>query len=198
MTRRVAVLPLLLALAACGQSQGSHQGARNATFAAEAKAANATIPSAVVSAPSPPTAAADFAVKAAAGNAFELAAAQAAQGRAQDAGVKGFAAMMLRDHGLSAEKLKRALAESGQTLAAAGPMSPGQQQGLADLSKLTGPDFDKAYMRGQVQAHQDALTLMQDYAQNGDNPALKAFAAESSAVVQAHYAVARQILSQLR
>jgi putative membrane protein len=193
MPRVLAALPIFLALAACGQPQG----AQNAAYAADEKT-NATIPSAVVSAPTQPTPAADFVTKAAAGNAFELAAAQAAQGRAQDQGVKGFAAMMLRDHGLSADKLKKALAESGQSLPASGPMSPGQQQGLADLAKLTGPAFDKAYLQGQVQAHQDALTLFQEYAQNGDNPALKAFAAEAVAVIQAHSAVAKQLLGQLK
>jgi putative membrane protein len=193
MVRRQLPLLAAFALCACGQAP---QGAENAAFASDAQAP-AAIAAAVTPAPTPTPPAADFAAKAAAGDAFELQAAAAAAQRASDPAVKAFAAMMLRDHGKSQADLRQAVAQSGQPLAAAGPLSAGQQQGLADLASLTGPDFDKAYMRGQVQAHQDALTLLQDYAQNGDNPALKAFAGETAAAVQHHYEMAATLRDSL-
>jgi putative membrane protein len=182
-----------LGLSACGQAD---EGAENAAARADAKAAG-PIATAITPAPAAQTAAADFAGKAAAGDAFELQAAQLAQQRASHAAVKDFAAMMLRDHGKSQTDLKQAMAQSGQALTAPGALSPGQQQGLADLAKLPPQDFDKAYMAGQVQAHEDALTLMQDYAQNGDNPALKAFAAQTAPVVQTHYEAAKNLRDEL-
>jgi len=186
-------LAAAVALAACGEPQA---GAQNAAARADAKASG-PIASAITPAPASQTAAADFAGKAAAGDAFELQAAQLAQQRATRPTVKTFAAMMLRDHGKSQADLKQALSQSGQTLPAGGALTSGQQQGLADLAKASAQDFDKAYMAGQVQAHQDALTLMQDYAQNGDNPALRAFAGQAAPVVQSHYQMARSLSDQL-
>jgi len=193
MPRVLAALPALLLLAACGQPQG----AQNAAYAADAKAAQ-PVASAITPAPAPVPAAADFVAKAAAGDAFELQAAAAAQGHADDAQVKAFAAMMARDHAKSAADLRQAVAQSGLSLTPAGGLSAGQQQGLADLGKAAGHDFDKGYMAGQVQAHQDALTLLQDYAQNGDNPSLKAFAGEALRVVQHHYALAKSLRDSLQ
>ena len=189
----VLVLAAFAILSACGEPQA---GAENAAARADAKASG-PIPTAVTPAPAAQTSAAEFAAKAAAGDAFELQAAQIAQQRATQPAVKAFAAMMLRDHGKSQADLKEALAQSGEALTAAGALSPGQQQGLADLSKASAQDFDKAYMAGQVQAHEDALTLMQDYAQNGDNSALKAFAAQAAAVVQHHYEMAKTLRDEL-
>jgi len=194
MPRVLAAAFALLALAACSPAP---QGAAEASKAAGEAPPN-RVGTAITAQPPTVSSAQEFVAKAAAGDTFEIAAAQAAQARAQEPAVKAFAAMMLRDHGKSSADLKKAVAESGQALTVAGPLSPGQQQGLADLAKLTGPAFDRAYMAGQVRAHQDALTLMQDYAQNGDVTSLKAFAAETAAVVQGHYTRASKLSEELQ
>lgn len=41
-------------------------------------------------------------------------------------------------------------------------------------------------MDGQVDAHQDALNLLQRYAQDGDVASIKSFAATTAPVVQGH------------
>lgn len=192
--RPLIVLALCAAAAGCGRSP---QGAENAAFTADQQATG-TASAVIVSEPTPPASAADFTAKAAAGDAFELQAAQAALQRAADPGVKSYAAMMIRDHGKSAADLSKAVANSGQSLPAVGSPSAEQQFALAELAHADAASFDKAYIVGQVKAHQAALTLMQDFAQNGDVPSLKAYAGRATAVVQHHYEMANQILGQLK
>ena len=57
--------------------------------------------------------------------------------------------------------------------------------------------FDKDYMTGQVEAHQNTLTLLQGYAAAGDTPAIKTFAAASAPVVQGHLERARTLNDSL-
>ena len=65
-------------------------------------------------------------------------------------------------------------------------LSADMQSKLDDLNKADAKDFDKKYADGQVDAHQAALNLLQRYAQDGDTPAIKAFAAATAPKVQEH------------
>ena len=47
-------------------------------------------------------------------------------------------------------------------------------------------DFDQVYLSQQEAAHSETLTLMQGYADNGDDAGLKAAAAKAAPKVQAH------------
>ncbi|MFC3068224.1 DUF4142 domain-containing protein [Phenylobacterium soli] len=195
MPRRLPLLVCLLAgLAACGKAG---EGAQQAAFTAD-RQASGRVSMVIAAAPSPPTPAADFAARAAAGDAFELQAAQAASQRAANPEVKSFAAMMLRDHGQSSDDFTKALASAGQALPAGGALDNDQQAALSELSGADPAGFDKAYMAGQVKAHRAALALTQDYAQNGDNVALKAYATQTLPVIQHHYEVASALADRLK
>jgi putative membrane protein len=183
-----------LLLAACGpQPQGPQAAAAQAD-----RKASGPIASALVQPPTAPKSAQDFVTKAAGADAFELTAAQQAMQRASNDEVKAFAAMMLRDHGKSSADLRTAVAGSGQSLSAAGAPSPDLQAALAELNQADAAAFDRTYMAGQLKAHQAALALLQDYAQNGDVASLKAFAAETLPVVQSHYAAAKSLHDGLK
>ena len=65
------------------------------------------------------------------------------------------------------------------------------QDKLSDLGKAE--NFDKAYMDNQVDAHQAALDVLQRYAQDGDVPVIKAFAAATAPTVQQHLEKARVV-----
>ena len=65
-------------------------------------------------------------------------------------------------------------------------LTSSQQGKLDDLAKLNGADFDKAYVDGQIAAHQDALSLMKSYADKGTTPSLKTAASEIAPKVQQH------------
>lgn len=177
-----------LSLAACGQKTET-QGA--ATPAEQAATPDAN-PAATVITPSNEAAAPDFVAKAAASDMFEVEAAKLAATRAKTPAVKQFAADMAAAHAKTTEGLKKAIADSGQTTLVLPAALPGDlQDKLNDLAKAD--NFDKAYMENQVDAHQAALDVLQRYAQDGDVPAIKAFAAATAPTVQQHLDKARAV-----
>ena len=118
------------------------------------------------------------------GNTYEIEAAKIAEQKAQSADVKAFAKMMVRDHTALGNEAKPVIAKSGKTA----PASLDQRrQGFLDNLKAAGPqDFDKAYMDQQVAAHKETLSLLNGYAQNGDNADLKGLATKAAPTVQKH------------
>jgi putative membrane protein len=181
-----------LSLAACGQRSDT-EGA--ATPAEQAATPDAN-PAATIPTPANEAAAPDFVAKAAASDMFELEAAKLAQTKAKNAEVKKFADMMIKDHTKSTADLKKAIADSGQSITPPATLPADLQGKLDDLNKAE--NFDKAYMDNQVDAHQNALDLLQRYAQDGDVPAIKAFAAATAPVVQGHYDHAKRLRDSIK
>jgi putative membrane protein len=181
-----------LSLAACGQKTET----KGAATPAEQAATPDANPAATIPTPSNEAAAPDFVAKAAASDMFEVEAAKIAQKRSQNAEVKKFAGEMITAHTKSTADLKKAIADSGQTLTLPATLPSDLQGKLDDLNKAD--NFDKAYMENQVDAHQAALDLLQRYAQDGDVPAIKAFAAATAPVVQQHYDHAKTIRDALK
>ena len=176
-----------LSLAACGQKTET----KGAATPAEQAATPDANPAATVITPSNEAAAPDFVAKAAASDVFEVEAAKLAQTKAKNPGVKKFADEMVTAHTKSTADLKKAIADSGQTLALPTALPKDLQDKLSDLGKAE--NFDKAYMDNQVDAHQAALDVLQRYAQDGDVPVIKAFAAATAPTVQQHLEKARVV-----
>ena len=178
-----------LSLAACGQKTET----KGAATPAEQAATPDANPAATIPTPSNEAAAPDFVSKAAASDMFEIEAAKIAQKRAKNADVKKFAADMIAAHTKTTADLKKAIADAGQaqTLTLPAALPSDLQDKLNDLNKAD--NFDIAYMDNQVDAHQAALDVMQRYAQDGDVPAIKAFAAATAPAVQQHLDKARAI-----
>jgi putative membrane protein len=74
------------------------------------------------------------------------------------------------------------------------PMTPQLMPMQADMmARLqSAANFDRAYAREQVMAHEMALRLHQNYAARGDAPALRAVASTAVPVVRQHLAMARR------
>ncbi|MXP41977.1 DUF4142 domain-containing protein [Altererythrobacter soli] len=122
---------------------------------------------------------------------YEIEASRLAQENGTSEGVKSFAQMMIDDHTSSSTKLKDAAAQA--TGVTVNPqMTPKQQQDLQAL-RDAGENFDQTYAQQQVAAHEATLALLQGYAANGDNEALKAFAQETATVVEGHLTQAREL-----
>lgn len=171
--------------------------ARGAEAAAHVADAPKPTPVLIVSEPAPPPSDAAFLSAAAASDAFEIAAARLALARPGDPRVRTFAGTMLRDHGASSGGLAKAAAESGQALSPAPAASDPELAAMARLERADPASFDAAYMTSQVEAHQRALGLLQAYAQDGQNPSLRAFASGASSVVAAHLAAAQRLAEQV-
>nr|WP_295108287.1 DUF4142 domain-containing protein [uncultured Caulobacter sp.] len=172
-----------LSVAACGQKADETKGA--ATPAEQAATPDAN-PAATVPTPADETKADVFAMKAADSDMFEIEAAKVAAKRSTNASVKKFAMDMEKAHMKTSEALKSAIAASGAAITLPTMLSADMQSKLDDLNKADAKDFDKKYADGQVDAHQAALNLLQRYAQDGDTPAIKAFAAATAPKVQEH------------
>ena len=171
-----------LSLAACGQKTET----KGAATPAEQAATPDANPAATIATPADEAAAPVFVEKASASDLFEIEAAKLAQATSKNAEVKKFAADMIAAHTKSTAALKKAIADANQTTLVLVTVLPADLQAkLDDLKKAA--NFDKAYLENQVDAHQGALNLMQRYAQDGDVPAIKAFAASTAPVVQQHF-----------
>ena len=175
----------LLALAACGPQPRDQD--------AGAPAAQAPAPEPAAAAASPSMAAADYVAATAVADLYEIEAARIAQDRSQNDEVKAMAAMFLADHTKSADDLKVAVSQSGQTLTIPAALPVDRQAQIEALNAATPTDFDAVWLTQQVQAHEQALALHQRYAQSGDTPALKTFAAATAPVIQRHLDQVRQL-----
>jgi putative membrane protein len=188
--KTLVVVSALALLAACNRT--NNEAATNQAGNEVAQQPDAH-PAATIPTPANEAAAPDFVQKAAMTDMYEIAAAKIAQKRSTNAEVKKFAAQMIKDHTKSTADLKKAIADSGQALTPPAQLDEHTQGQIDDLNKADAKDFDKAYMNDQVDAHQGALDVMQRYANDGDVPAIKTFAANTASVVQMHYDMAKSL-----
>jgi putative membrane protein len=106
----------------------------------------------------------------------------AAKGASKD--VKDFGNMMVMDHSKANDELKTIAKGKNITLPAG--LDAEHRAKSDSLSKLSGKDFDKAYVDAMIDGHKKTLSLMQTEASNGKDAELKAFAGKTAPVVQLH------------
>lgn len=111
--------------------------------------------------------------------------------------VREFGTMMVQDHTKTTQDLQAAIRRTGHTVPPPPPLTGRQQQMLAQL-KGAGRGFDMVYLQQQVQAHEQALDLMQTYAREGHNPILKDAAAQTAPLVKHHLDMAQGLQGSVR
>lgn len=122
---------------------------------------------------------------------FEIQSGQLALQASQNPAVRNFANMIIADHTRSTQMVLSAAQSAGLNLPPPS-MLPSQQAMLNQLRTAgSGPAFDQAFQQIQIQAHQAALTLHQNYATQGDVPALRNVAAQIVPIVQMHLQAAQ-------
>lgn len=185
-----------LSLSACGEkAEQKADSAMRDTEAAVSGAVNSTdnaIDNAGQALMSTPNGQ-EFADKAAKSDAFEIAAAKLAATNAQSPQVKAFAEMMITAHTGSTAKIKAAAAKATPAITPNAALTEDQNEDLAELKGLKGADFDKEYVDGQVDAHEDALKLMRKYAADGTVAPLKMAAGEIAPNVEKHLSSAKAL-----
>src|SRR5205807_8479023 len=97
----------------------------------------------------------------------------AAQKGSSDA-VKQFGQRMVDDHSKANDQLKEVAGKSNIEVPAA--LDSKHQSRVDKLAKLSGPEFDKAYLKDQVKDHQRDVSDFKSEAQNGSDPNIKQFA----------------------
>ena len=128
--------------------------------------------------------ASEYVKMAGAGDLYEKKSSQLVTG-SKNAGLRRFANEMVTDHTKSTAMVKAAAMKAG--MHPAPPMMDAKQQGMIrDLTSAKGSARDQLYVQQQKAAHQEALSLHQDYSASGDNAGLKAAAGKIVPVVQHH------------
>jgi putative membrane protein len=139
----------------------------------------------------------DFITKAAQSDEFERREGRLAEGRARSPQVRHFAAEMVSAHTATTAGLKAAVRRAGMTPPPPPPLSPDQNRMIGALNATHGRDFDKLYVNQQIQAHQDALGVIQGYAQTGRPGPIRDAAAKTVPIVQQHLGMAHDLQSHI-
>jgi putative membrane protein len=132
-----------------------------------------------------------FVVEATEGGQTEVALGQLAGTRASNPAVKQFGERMVQDHTKANQQLTALLTQKGATLP--DQTTPPGQKEIDRLQKLTGPDFDKAYMAHMVKDHKKDVKEFQSKADDAKDPDLKSFAASTLPTLEDHLKMAQDI-----
>ncbi len=130
-----------------------------------------------------------FAQKAAVSDQFEIQSSKLALQKSHNDQIRKFAQRMIDDHTKAGEELKAALLQAN--LKEPGTELDHEHQVL--LNKLQNESqgaFDRTYVKDQRTGHQQAVRLLEGYAKNGDNNALKQFAVKTLPIIKEHLKLA--------
>lgn len=133
----------------------------------------------------------DFMDKAAYGGLMEVELGQYAQQNAQDARVKNFGAMMVRDHSKANNELKALAASKNITLPTA--LDDKHMDRINEIKEKRGFEFDKEYMAEMVDDHHDDVDQFKKQAEDGNDSDIKAFAANTLSILLMHQDSAKNI-----
>lgn len=143
--------------------------------------------------PDPDTTTKHFLIVASIKNLQEVSSGQLATQKAGRPDVKSFAQMMVKDHGDAEQKLLQLAKSRGITLP---PAATGGIQQDLNL-KNAGSNFDQLYVHAMVSGNQNTVEVFQNYAVNGKDPAVKAWARQMLPTLKHHLEEIRTINKQL-
>jgi putative membrane protein len=134
---------------------------------------------------------ASFYKKAAEGGLAEVELGQLAQQKSSNAAVKDFGAMMITDHTAANQKLSAIATRKNIDL----PTSPsmGQMATKTKLDVLSGATFDKSYIKGMVEDHEEDIKEFQQEAASGKDPDAKAYAVSTLPTLKKHLKKIKEI-----
>jgi putative membrane protein len=124
-----------------------------------------------------------FVNKAAESGYAEVATGKAAA-KSDNQAVRDFGNQMVDEHSKMNDELAGIAKQKGLTPPSSADL--GSQAKNALLNMLPGKTFDRQYVSSQLNDHQETLQLMQNEAQSGQDPDLKAFAQKSVPMIQKH------------
>jgi putative membrane protein len=137
----------------------------------------------------------DFATKAAQGGLKEVRFGELAQQQAMRDEVKQFGQRMVNDHGKANDQLKQIAQNKGLELPQ--QLSNEDQETYAELQQKSGDDFDRAYTDEMVSDHEEDIDEFLGYVDEGKDPDLTSFAAQTLPTLQEHLRLAQQTEEQV-
>ena len=138
----------------------------------------------------------EYLQKSAQGLMAEVQMGQMAQKQAADERVKEFGKRMVDDHGKDLQAVKQLASQKNVTL----PDSPDDKQKReADkLSKLSGKDFDKEYVKYEMKDHKEDVKENAKEMKKAADPDVKKFASEEYQTVSGHKKMIDEIHAGLK
>jgi putative membrane protein len=131
--------------------------------------------------------------KAAEGNKAEVELGKMAEQKASSDAVKAFGQRMMKDHQQATEQLESVAGKFGVTLP--NKVNAKDQATKDRLEKLSGKEFDQAYMRDMVKDHTKDVAEFKHAASSASNPDVKNFAQQTLPTLQDHLKQAKSIAS---
>ncbi len=131
-----------------------------------------------------------FIREAGAGNLLEIRLGNLAERKATSPAVKQFGQRMVTDH--------TTMGNQWGTLVAANRLPPAsldqaQEQQVSGLERLSGPEFDRAYMTAMIQDHQRDVETFQSLGPSAHSAEVRQLAANGLATIQQHLTMATQV-----
>jgi putative membrane protein len=118
---------------------------------------------------------------------FEVQESKAAVEKTATDGIKKFANHMIDDHTAANKELAKLASDKTVTIPT--ELEKNQQKQIDDLNQLSGTDFDKQYVKDQLDAHKDAVKLFQKEIDDGQDTDVKQFATRTLPTLQHHLAM---------
>jgi len=125
-----------------------------------------------------------FIEDAAVGSLKEVELGRLAAQKATDPAVKSFGEQMVKDHGEASQKLSSVAQAKGITPPTA--LKGGDERELRKLEKLSGADFDKAYVKAMMKDHKKDAKDFDKEARGAKDPDVKKFAADTAPIIHKH------------
>ncbi len=126
-----------------------------------------------------------FLKEAAQGGMTEVTLGQLASEKGHNEAVKSFGQRMVKDHSRVNEELKKLAHAEDVTLPT--DMGSGGKELEQRLQKLSGAEFDQAYMQAMLKDHKEDIEAFNQEARNGKDPEVKNWASKTLPTLREHY-----------
>jgi putative membrane protein len=115
---------------------------------------------------------------------------------AADTDVKHFAETMVNDHRQANDELQTIASEKSIEIPKS--LRDGDQKVLDRLEKLTGVEFDKAYMVQMIEDHKNTIAAFEKEVREGTEVLVKGFAEKTLPALREHLQMAETIVAKLK
>jgi putative membrane protein len=132
-----------------------------------------------------------FVKEAALGGMAEVELGKLATQKAASEAVKQFGQKMVDDHTKANDQLKEVASKENITIPDS--LDSKHQSRIEKLSKLSGPEFDKAYIKDQVKDHKEDVSEFKNEANAGSDPNVKQFASNTLPILEQHLTMAKDL-----
>ncbi|MBW4458784.1 MAG: DUF4142 domain-containing protein [Nodosilinea sp. WJT8-NPBG4] len=129
------------------------------------------------------------------GNNAEIDTSRLALEKSQDQAIRQYAERMIDEHTRANEALTQYASEQGLELPSE-RVDPLNQAIAAQLTQLSGSEFDQAYVGVQANAHLRAISLYRTEVAQGESQDLTAYASQLLPSIEEHYEMANAMLPE--